>query len=80
MGITSRGGKQTIDPLRSSVVEDDMRKDEEVVETSEEMVEKTVKETEVPQQMVPIARPPPPFPYRLVNNTEMVNIGVLSLC
>ena len=31
---TTRGGKQTIDPPRSFVVEDTMRKDKEVMETS----------------------------------------------
>ena len=36
MAVTTQGGKQTIDPLMSYVVEDDMRKDEAVVETSGE--------------------------------------------
>ena len=34
MTFTTRGGKQTIDLLMSSVVEDDLRKDKEVVEAS----------------------------------------------
>lgn len=43
------------------VVEDDMRKDEGVVEGSEELLDKTVKEKEVYQKEIPIPRPPPPF-------------------
>ena len=45
----------------SSVVEDDMRKDEKVVESSGEFVENTVKEAEVSQKVFPIPRPQPPF-------------------
>ena len=70
MIVTTRGGKQTIDPPMSSVVEDEMRKDEEVVKTSGELVDKTSKEKEVPKKVVPIPRPPPPFPQRLVKKTE----------
>ena len=44
MAVTSRGCKQTIDPPMPSVVEDEMKKDEEVVETSGELVDKPVKE------------------------------------
>ena len=40
MTVTTRGGKQTIDPPVPSVVENEMRKDEEVVETSGELVDK----------------------------------------
>ena len=43
MTITTRGGKQTIDSPMPSVVEDEMRKNEEVGETSGELVDKTVK-------------------------------------
>ncbi|XP_015075911.1 uncharacterized protein LOC107020101 [Solanum pennellii] len=46
MAVTTRGGKQTIDLPMSYVVEDDMRKDEDVVEASEESVNNTVKEAE----------------------------------
>ena len=45
-----------------SVVEDEMRKNEEVVDTSGELVDKTVKEADVCEKVVPIPRPPPPFP------------------
>ncbi|XP_069148240.1 uncharacterized protein [Solanum lycopersicum] len=69
-GVATRGGKQTVDPPIPSVVEDEMRKDKEVVETSDELVDKMMKEIEVPQKLVPFRRPPPPFPQRLVKNTE----------
>ena len=43
MAVTNRGGKKTIDPSRPSVVEYEMRKDEDLVETSAELVDKTMK-------------------------------------
>ncbi|XP_015068648.1 uncharacterized protein LOC107013186 [Solanum pennellii] len=52
------------------MVEYEMRKDKEVVETSGELVDKTAKEAEVLQKVALIPRPPPPFPQRLVKNTE----------
>ena len=48
MAVTTQVGKQTRDPPNPSVVEDEMRKDEEVVETCGALVDKTVKEVEVP--------------------------------
>ena len=47
-----------------------MRKYEEVVETSGELVDKVVKEVEVPQKVIPIPRQPPPFPQRLVKKAN----------
>ena len=47
-----------------SVVEDDMRKDKKVVETNGELVDNMVIKVEVSQKVVPIPRPPPPFPQR----------------
>ncbi|XP_015084096.1 uncharacterized protein LOC107027442 [Solanum pennellii] len=52
------------------VVQDEIRKDEEVLETSVELVNKMAKEAEVPQKLVPIPRPPPPFSQKLVKKTE----------
>ena len=43
MAVTTRGGKQTIDPLMPSVVEDEVRKDDEVVGDNGELVDKAVK-------------------------------------
>ena len=52
MTITTRGCKQTIDPHMPLVVEDDIRKDKEVVETNGELVDDTVKDVEVSQKLV----------------------------
>ena len=70
MAVKTREGKQTIDLPMLSVVEKDMRKDKEVVETGGELVEKAVKEAEVSQKVFPIPRPQPPFPWRLVKKAE----------
>ena len=64
------GGKQTIDPPMSSGVENVIRGDDEVVEVSGELEDKTRKEAEVPQKVTPMPRPPPPFPQRLVKKTD----------
>ena len=47
-----------------------MRKDDEIVEVSGKLVEKAMKEAEITQKSIPVPRPPPPFPQRLVNKTE----------
>ena len=70
MTFTTRGGKKTIDPLMPSGVENVIRGDDEVVEVTGELGEKTGKEAEVPQKVTPMPRPPPLFPQRLVKNTE----------
>ena len=64
----------------SSGVENVIRGDDEVVEVSGELEDKTGKEVEVPQKVTPMPRPPPPFPQRLVKKTEDGKYGVLSLC
>ena len=50
MAITTRGGKQTIDPPMSSGVEKVIRDDDTVVEVSGELEDKTIKDVEVPQR------------------------------
>ena len=70
MTITTWWGRQTIDPPIPSLVEDEIRKDEEVMETGGELVDKTVKEAKGPMNVVPIPRPPPPLPYRLVKKNK----------
>ena len=68
--ITTRGGKQTIDPPMPSS-EDKMKKDEDqVVRGSGETEESTGKDAEVPMKVIPMPRPPLPFPQRLVKKTE----------
>ncbi|XP_069144410.1 uncharacterized protein [Solanum lycopersicum] len=54
----------------STVVEYETRKDKEVVETSGELEDEMAKKAEVTQKVVPIPRPQPPFPQRLVNKIE----------
>ena len=71
MAVTPRGGKQTIDPPRPSVVEVEIRKEDDVIDgrpDSEKAM--TEQEAEISQKVVPIPRPPPPFPQRLVKKTE----------
>ena len=70
MVVTTQGGKQTIDPPMPSGVEDEVRKDNEVVEDNCELVDKVVKEVEIPQKVIPVPRPPLPFLQILVKNTE----------
>ena len=61
MAVTTRGRKQTIDPPMLSGVEDEVRKDNEVVEVSGELVDKAMNEAEIPRKVIPIPKPPPPF-------------------
>ena len=70
MAITTRGGKQTIDqPMPSN--EENVRKDnDKVVKGSVEEEESNGKDAEVPMKVIPMPRPPPPFPQRLVKKTE----------
>ena len=62
MPVTTRGGKKTIDPPMPSCVENMIRGDDEVVEFSGELGEKTGKEAEVLQKVIPMPRPPSPLP------------------
>ncbi|XP_069154583.1 uncharacterized protein [Solanum lycopersicum] len=70
MIVTTRGGKQTINPHMSFAVEDEVTKGKEVVETSGELVDKTAKEAKVPQKVVSVPKPQPPLLQRLVKKTE----------
>ena len=48
-----------------------MRKDNEnVVKVSGEVEESNGKDVEVPMKIIPMHTPPPPFPKRLVKQTE----------
>ena len=63
MAITTRGGRQTIDPPMPST-------EENVVKGSSEAEGSNAKDAEVPIKVIPMPRPPPPFPQRLVKKTE----------
>ena len=54
MEFTTQGGKKTIYPLMSSGVENVIRGDDEVVEVSGELRDKTGKQDEVPQRVTPM--------------------------
>ena len=70
MTITTRGSKQTIDPPMPSTKEN-VRKDyDNVVKGSGEAEESNGLDAEVPMKVIPMPRPPPPFPQRLVKKTE----------
>ena len=70
IAVTTQGGKQTIDPHMLSVVDVEIRKEDDVTEVREESENATEKEAEIPQKVVPLPRPPLPFPQRLVKKTE----------
>ena len=70
MAITTRGGKQTIDPPMSSNEEKVRKDNDKVVEGSGEAEDSTGKDAEVSIKVIHIPRPPPPFPQRLLKKTE----------
>ena len=70
MPITTRGGRQTIDPPMP-YTEENVRKDiDNVVRGSGEVEGSNGKDSEVPIKVIPMPRTPPPFPQRLVKKTE----------
>ncbi|KAK4706665.1 hypothetical protein R3W88_033765 [Solanum pinnatisectum] len=70
MTVTTRRGKQTIDPSMSSKVERVVEKDADEIEVTGDPKDATEKETEVTLKVVPMPRPPPPFLQRLVKKIE----------
>ena len=70
IAVNTRGGKQIIDPPMSSGVEDEVRRDDVIVEFSGELLYKSGKKVEIPQKVTPVPRPPPLFPQRLVKKIE----------
>ncbi|KAH0678939.1 hypothetical protein KY284_020024 [Solanum tuberosum] len=63
-------GRQTIDPPMPALVEVEIRKEDDMIEVREKSENAIEKEVKVSQKVVPIPRPPPPFPQRLVKKTE----------
>ena len=70
MTITTRGGKQTIDPPMPSNEEKVLKYNDKVVEVSGEVEHNTEIVVEVPKTVTPMSRPPPPFSQRLVKKIE----------
>ena len=66
MAITTHRGKQTIDPPMPSNEEKVRKDDDKVVKGSSEAKESTGNDVEVPINVTPMPRPPPPFSKRLV--------------
>ena len=60
MEITTRSGKQTIDPPMPSNKENVRKDDDKVVKGSVEEEESNGKDAEVPMKVIPMPRPPPP--------------------
>ena len=53
MAVITRGGKQTSDPPILSGVEDEVRKDNEVVEDNGELMDKVVEKVKIPKRRSP---------------------------
>ena len=70
MAITTRGGKQTIDPPMPSNEKKVTKDTDNVVDINGEVEDNTAKDAKVPKKVTPMPRPPPPFPQRLVKKTE----------
>ena len=65
MAITTRSGKQTIDPPMSSNEKKVTKDTDKVVDVNGEVEDNTTKDAEVPKKVTPMPRPPPPFTQRL---------------
>ena len=77
MAITTRGGKQTIDPPMPSNENEVTKDTDKVVNVDANLEDNIAEDAEVPKKVTPMPRPPPPFPQRLVKKMRMANIGVL---
>ena len=70
MAIITRGGKKTIDPPMPSDENKVTTESDKVVEVDAELEENTKKDVELPRKVIPMPRPPPPFPQKLLKKTE----------
>ena len=64
MSITTRSGKQTVDPPMSSNEKKVPKDTNKMVDVNGAVEDTTVKDVEVPQRITPVPRKPPPFPQR----------------
>ena len=70
MAITTRGGKQTIDPPMPSNENEVTKDTDKVVNVDADLEDNIAKDGEVPKKVTPMPRPPPPFPQRVVKKSE----------
>ena len=70
MAITTQGGRQTIEPPMPSTEENVRKDNDKVVKGSGETDESNGTDAEVPIKVIPMPRPPPPFPQRVGKKTE----------
>ncbi|XP_049382845.1 uncharacterized protein LOC125847223 [Solanum stenotomum] len=70
IAFTTHEGKQIIDPPMPSDVERVVEIDGDEIEVTEETKNAIEKEAEIAQKVIPMPRPPPPFPQRLVQKAE----------
>ena len=70
MAITTRGGKQTIDPPLPSNVNEVTKDTDKVVNVDANLEDNIAEDAEVPKKVTPMPRPPPPFLQRLMKKTE----------
>ena len=70
MAITTRSGKQTIDPPMPSNENKVTEDTDKVVNVDADLEDNIAKDAEVPKKVTLMPRPPPPFPQRLVKKTE----------
>ncbi|XP_049359584.1 uncharacterized protein LOC125824281 [Solanum verrucosum] len=68
--LTTRGGKQTIDPPMPSEVQIVAERDDDEIKVTGEFKKATKNEVEVTQKVVPMPRPLTPFPHKLVKKTK----------
>ncbi|KAK4706807.1 hypothetical protein R3W88_033639 [Solanum pinnatisectum] len=70
MEVTTRGGKQTIDPPMPSEVKIVVEKDDDEIEVTGVSNNSREREEEITQKVIPMPRPPLPFQQRFVKKNE----------
>ena len=70
MAVTTRSGKQTIDPPRLSNENKVTKDTDKLVNVDAELEDNTTKDVEVPKKVTPMPRPAPLFLQRLLKKTE----------
>ena len=70
MAITTRGGKQPVDPPMPSNENEVIKDTDKVVNVDANLEDNSAEDAEVPKKVTPMLRPPPPFPQRLLKKTE----------